>query len=59
MLTLPELLRLPNVDNGLPFSISPDERQIVFSWNKGELGVCLGLQEQALQLKQEAFDSKS
>jgi dipeptidyl aminopeptidase/acylaminoacyl peptidase len=34
MLTLPELLRIPNVDNGLPFSISPDESQIVFSWNK-------------------------
>ena len=34
MLTLPELLRLPNVDNGLPFSISPDETRIVFSWNK-------------------------
>ena len=34
MLTLPELLRIPNVDNGLPFSISPDEKQIVFSWNK-------------------------
>jgi dipeptidyl aminopeptidase/acylaminoacyl peptidase len=34
MPTLPELLRIPNVDNGLPFSISPDESQIVFSWNK-------------------------
>lgn len=34
MLTLPELLHIPNVDNGLPFSISPDEKQIVFSWNK-------------------------
>lgn len=34
MLTLPELLRLPNVDNGLPFAISPDEKRIVFSWNK-------------------------
>jgi len=34
MLTLPELLRLPNVDNGLPFAISPDEKQVVFSWNK-------------------------
>lgn len=34
MLTLPDLLRLPNVDNGLPFTVSPDERQIVFSWNK-------------------------
>lgn len=34
MLTLPELLRLPNVDNGLPYSISPDEKRIVFSWNK-------------------------
>lgn len=34
MLTLPKLLRIPNVDNGLPFTVSPDERQIVFSWNK-------------------------
>jgi dipeptidyl aminopeptidase/acylaminoacyl peptidase len=34
MLTLPELLRIPSVDNGLPFTISPDEHQIVFSWNK-------------------------
>jgi len=34
MLTLPQLLRIPNVDNGLPFAVSPDERQIVFSWNK-------------------------
>lgn len=34
MLTLPELLRIPNVDNGLPFTVSPDERQIVFSWNR-------------------------
>ncbi len=34
MLTLPELLRLPNVDNGLPYSISPDETRIIFSWNK-------------------------
>lgn len=34
MLTLPELLRTPNVDNGLPYSISPDETRIIFSWNK-------------------------
>lgn len=34
MLTLAQLLRIPNVDNGLRFSISPDENQVVFSWNK-------------------------
>ncbi len=34
MLTLPELLRIPNVDNGLPFAVSPDESQVIFSWNK-------------------------
>ncbi|MCL4274162.1 MAG: S9 family peptidase [Anaerolineales bacterium] len=34
MLTLPKLLRIPNVDNGLPFTVSPDERQIIFSWNR-------------------------
>ena len=34
MLNLAQLLRVPNVDNGLRFSISPDEKQIVFSWNK-------------------------
>lgn len=34
MLTLTTLLQIPNVDNGLPFAISPDEKQIVFSWNK-------------------------
>lgn len=36
MLTLAELLRIPNVDTGLRFSISPDETQIIFSWNKTE-----------------------
>lgn len=34
MLPLEQLLRLPNVDNGLPFSISPDEKRVIFSWNK-------------------------
>lgn len=34
MLTLSQLLQIPNVDNGLRFAISPDEKQIVFSWNK-------------------------
>jgi dipeptidyl aminopeptidase/acylaminoacyl peptidase len=34
MLTLPQLLQIPNVDNGLPYSVSPDEKQIIFSWNK-------------------------
>lgn len=34
MLTLPQFLRIPNVDTGLRFDISPDEERIVFSWNK-------------------------
>jgi len=34
MLTLPQLLRVPQVDNGLRFALSPDEKSIVFSWNK-------------------------
>ncbi|HRJ75780.1 MAG TPA: hypothetical protein PLX90_07270, partial [Anaerolineales bacterium] len=36
MLTLAQLLRIPNVDNGLRFSISPDGNQVVFAWNKTE-----------------------
>ena len=34
MLTLPQLLQIPNVYSGLRFTISPDEECIVFSWNK-------------------------
>lgn len=34
MLTLSQLLRIPNVDTGLRFSISPDEKEVVFAWNK-------------------------
>jgi len=34
MLTLPELLRVPYVDPGLKYAISPDEQRIIFSWNK-------------------------
>lgn len=34
MLTLPELLRIPYVDTGLKFAVSPDEQRIIFSWNK-------------------------
>ncbi|MBL8098688.1 MAG: S9 family peptidase [Anaerolineales bacterium] len=34
MLTLPQLLRIPNVDTGLRFSISPNEKEVVFAWNK-------------------------
>ncbi|MBI3165368.1 MAG: S9 family peptidase [Chloroflexi bacterium] len=34
MLTLTQLLQIPNVDTGLRFAISPDESQVVFSWNK-------------------------
>ncbi|MDP1546977.1 MAG: hypothetical protein Q8L87_13240, partial [Anaerolineales bacterium] len=53
MLTLPQLLRIPNVDNGLPFSISPDESQIVFSWNKSgswELWESRGLEIRELEI---------
>ena len=34
MLNLEHLLRIPNIDNGLRFGISDDEKQIVYSWNK-------------------------
>ena len=34
MLTLPQLLRIPNVDSGLRFSVSRDEKEVLFSWNK-------------------------
>ena len=34
MLNLPDLLRVPNVDSGLKFDISPDGRRLVFSWNR-------------------------
>lgn len=33
MLSLSKLLRIPNVDNGLPFAVSPDENRVVFAWN--------------------------
>ncbi|MEK6752396.1 MAG: S9 family peptidase [Chloroflexota bacterium] len=32
--SLPQLLRVPHVDSGLRFDISPDGQRIVFSWNK-------------------------
>ena len=34
MLNLAQLLRVPHVDSGLRFDISPDDERIVFSWNK-------------------------
>ncbi len=34
MLNLEQLLRVPHVDNGLRFDISPNGKQIIFSWNK-------------------------
>ena len=34
MLNLSELLRVPHVDSGLKFDISPDGQRLVFSWNK-------------------------
>jgi dipeptidyl aminopeptidase/acylaminoacyl peptidase len=34
MLSLSELLRVPHVDSGLRFDLSPDGQRLVFSWNK-------------------------
>lgn len=34
MMDLAKLLQIPQVDNTLPFDISPDGKSIVFSWNK-------------------------
>ncbi len=34
MHTLPQLLRVPQVDSGLKFDVSPDGQKLVFSWNK-------------------------
>ena len=34
MLNLANLLRVPQVDTGLRFDISPDGRNVVFAWNK-------------------------
>ena len=34
MLNLSQLLRVPHVDSGLNFDISPDGQRLVFSWNK-------------------------
>ncbi len=34
MLNLSQLLRVPHVDNTLPFALSPDGERLVFSWNK-------------------------
>ena len=34
MLNLTQLLRVPHVDSGLRYDISPDEKRIVFAWNK-------------------------
>jgi dipeptidyl aminopeptidase/acylaminoacyl peptidase len=34
MLNLVDLLRVPQVDTGLPFDISPDGQTIAFSWNR-------------------------
>jgi dipeptidyl aminopeptidase/acylaminoacyl peptidase len=33
MLNLADLLRVPQVDTGLPFGISPDGQKVAFSWN--------------------------
>ena len=34
MLDLTQLLRVPHVDSGLKFDISPDGQRLVFAWNK-------------------------
>ncbi|MDO8755104.1 MAG: alpha/beta fold hydrolase, partial [Anaerolineales bacterium] len=34
MLNLSQLLRVPHVDSGLKFDISPDGQSLVFAWNK-------------------------
>ena len=34
MLDLSQLLRVPHVDSGLKFDISPDGQRLVFAWNK-------------------------
>ncbi len=34
MLNLTQLLRVPHVDNGLKFDISPDGQRLIFAWNK-------------------------
>ncbi len=34
MLNLSQLLRVPHVDSGLNFDISPDGQRLVFAWNK-------------------------
>ncbi|MBL8091794.1 MAG: S9 family peptidase [Anaerolineales bacterium] len=69
MLTLPQLLRIPNVDTGLRFSISPDEKEIVFAWNKsgkwdlwrleiGELDASTGSTQRIRELGGEIVGSK-
>ncbi len=53
MLTLPELLRIPYIDPGLKYAISPDEKRIVFSWNKSgtwELWEVRGLEIRRLEI---------
>ena len=34
MLNFSQLLRVPHVDSGLKFDISPDGQRLIFSWNK-------------------------
>ena len=53
MYSLEQLLRIPNVDPGLPFDVSPDEKRVVFSWNKSgtwELWECSGLETGRLEI---------
>ncbi len=53
MLSLDQLLRIPNVDAGLPFAVSPDGSRVVFSWNKSgawELWESRGLESRRVEI---------
>ena len=59
MLTLEQLLRIPNVDTGLRFSISPDEKEVLFSWNKSGKWELWKLEKaESSQLDSSIFGSK-
>lgn len=69
MSSLEQLLRIPSVDSSLRFSISSDEKEIIFSWNKsgkwelwrleiGELGTSTGSAQRIRELGGEIIGSK-
>lgn len=50
--TLPSLLQIPHVENGLRYTVSPDGERIIFSWNKSgswELWEIRGLETRKLE----------